>query len=395
VHPARAKIGGNHTLSTADAPTQPNTNISPSSSHCMNNANTTLRIAPQSEAKLSKGQLAFNKLVTDIQASRARLATWQTFMEKFHQRVAAEHEPVLKKLYALQTRMVRAFDQALDRDGLTQAERDVLRAVICRMAERITANTEDEGLKAIYNKHSGGDFDAEEAAAVDSMKSAVHEMYGVDLDDIADLDSPEDILSHVQRRVDADARQRAQEKEIHSTRRKNAKKQTDEAKLASEAAQTSLSIREVYRKLVSALHPDREPDAAERERKTSLMQRVNEAYAKKDLLQLLELQLELEQIDAATIANLSDTRLKHFNKVLAAQLMELQHEIASVEQPLRKDFNLHPPRPVEPAAVMSGLTRHIRELKRRVKAIEADLHVPRNLAALKQWIWEYRRTADD
>ena len=50
----------------------------------------------------------------------------------------------------------------------------------------------------------------------------------------------------------------------------------------------SQSIREVYRKLAGALHPDRESDPQERERKTALMQRVNQAYAKNNLLQLLD-----------------------------------------------------------------------------------------------------------
>ncbi len=43
-----------------------------------------------------------------------------------------------------------------------------------------------------------------------------------------------------------------------------------------EEQQTSQSIRELYRKLVSALHLDREPDPQERERKTLLMQRINQ-----------------------------------------------------------------------------------------------------------------------
>ena len=59
----------------------------------------------------------------------------------------------------------------------------------------------------------------------------------------------------------------------------------------------SRSLRAVYRQLASALHPDREQDERERQRKTRLMQRVNVAYGKQDLLQLLTLQLEIEQID--------------------------------------------------------------------------------------------------
>jgi hypothetical protein len=362
----------------------------------MSQPNATLRIAPQPTlAKLSKGQLTFNKLIKEIQANRVRLATWQEFMLQFRQRVAAEHEPLLRKFHMLQAKMVRAFDHALDRGGLTRAERDALQDVICKMAEHLVIDTDDDELKAIYNKHSGSDFDAEGAAAIDSMKSVVQEMYGLDPADIADFDSLEDILAHVQDQVDAERQQRTKAKETHRASRKTAKQRAGEEKQILDAAQTCLSIREVYRKLVSALHPDREHDAAERMRKTGLMQRVNEAYAKKDLLQLLELQLELEQIDATTMANLSDTRLKHFNNILTAQLAELKQEIAFLELPLRREFNFHPTRSIKPEAVMASLTRNIRELKRRIKIIEADLRMPRNIAALKQWIKEYKRYADD
>jgi len=60
------------------------------------------------------------------------------------------------------------------------------------------------------------------------------------------------------------------------------------------------SIREIFRKLASALHPDRETDRKGREVKTALMLQVNRAYAGNDLLTLLELQIE--QVDASHIA---------------------------------------------------------------------------------------------
>jgi curved DNA-binding protein CbpA len=70
-------------------------------------------------------------------------------------------------------------------------------------------------------------------------------------------------------------------------------------------------VREIYRKLASALHPDRETDEREREAKTALMQRVNQACEAQDLLALLQLQLQIEQIDERHIANAGEQRLKH------------------------------------------------------------------------------------
>jgi hypothetical protein len=353
---------------------------------------TKLSIAPQpDQANLSKGQRTFNKLVKEIEASRAKLARWQIFKVAFDQRVLGEHEPVLQNFRALQAAMVRAFDQALDRKGLTKSERNVLQQLVCEMAEHLIVETDDEELKAIYNKHSDTDFDAEEEAAVDSMKAAVEDMYGVDLGDAADLNTPEEILARLQEQMDAALLQREEAEAEHGARRKTAKQLAKEAKQKAEADQTSLSIREVYRKLASALHPDREPDAKERVRKTALMQRVNHAYEKKDLLQLLELQLEVEQIDAAAIANLSEDRLKHFNKILQEQLTELQDEIDYEETPLRVRFDLPPHRAAEPDTIMACLTRDIRELKRNTKLIEKDLSMPRDLLMLKRWIKEYKQ----
>jgi hypothetical protein len=360
----------------------------------MTKPNTTLRIAPQSDQPtLSKGQQTFNKLVKQIEASRESLARWQAFQLTFEQKVASEHLPILKNLWRLQAKMVHAFDAALGRGGLTKTERRTLQDIVCQMAEYLIVDTDDEEIKAIYNKYSGSDFDAEEAEAVDSMKAAVEEMYGVDAADLADLNSPEDILAHLQEQLEKEEQLRTAEKDKHSTRRKSAKQLAKEEKLKAEEAQTSLSIREVYRKLVSALHPDREPDVTERARKTSLMQRVNQAYKKKDLLQLLELQLELEQIDAKTIANLSDDRLKHFNKILQEQLAELQQEIAFVEWPLRERFGLNPYRAIEPDTVMKSFKREIRDVKNSIKILEQDFYIPGNLAALKLWIKDYKREA--
>ena len=101
-------------------------------------------------------------------------------------------------------------------------------------------------------------------------------------------------------------------------------------------------MREVYRKLASAMHPDRETDPDERERKTVLMQRVNHAYGQRNLLELLQLQLELEHIDASTLNTLTADRLKHYNRVLTEQLDELKQEVFDQEQGFKLQFNLDP-----------------------------------------------------
>lgn len=361
-----------------------------------------LRIAPQPDQPgLSKGQKLFNTLVKQVETGRDTLAQWQSFMDGYMQKVASDYEPQRLIFQSLQADMVRALDAAWDqargKKTLTKSEQQALQDLICTMAEQLIIETADETIKAIYNKHSGIDFDAEEAAAVDSMKEAVEAMFDVELGDAANLNSPEDIIAQLHAQMEQAHQQRVDEQAAHSARRKNtrqtAKQRAQEEKLKAEAAETNLSMREVYRKLVSALHPDREPDTAERARKTALMQRVNQAYEKKDLLQLLELQLAIEQIDTHAIAGLSEHRLKHFNKILQDQLAELKHEIAQLQMPLRAQWHFQPHQPLSPKTVLPRLMREVANVKDSIRQIKKDMQMPANLFALKVWIKDYQREA--
>lgn len=359
-----------------------------------------LRILPQQDQpNLSKSQKLFNTLVKKIEASRHDLARWQATMDIYRQKVASDYIPLLDKFKGLQADMVLALDQALDCHTLTKPERRFVAEVICRMAEPLVAKSDDAVMKAIYNKHSDMDFDAQEAAAAKSMQAAMSEMFGVEIDDAANVSSPQDVLDqvklHLEKEQLLEMERQDEAQQRRSQRKKTAKQQAREDRQKADSEQTSQSIREVYRKLVSALHPDRESDPAERARKTGLMQRVNQAYDKKDLLLLLELQLELEHIDAATIAGLSEDRLKHFNKILKDQLAELEQEIAYLEQPMRQMFRLPPHLMLQPQGVMPRLLKDIAELQRHIRQIKRDIEIPGYLAVFKAWIKARQREARD
>ena len=357
---------------------------------------TPLLISPQpDQPNLSKGQKLFNTLVKDVEKSRATLADWQAFLLTHEQKVASDYLPLLDAFRARQAEMVRVLDAAMGRKGLTKSEQSVVQKIICSVAEQLIIETDDEAIKEIYNRYSDTDFDAEEAAAVESMKAAVEAMFNVDLGDADNLNSPEDIIEKLHAQMEQEQQQRLHEQEQHSTRRKasrqTAKQRAQEEKLKAEADETRLSLRAVYKKLVSALHPDREPDAIERKRKTDLMQRVNQAYEKNDLLKLLELQLAIEQIDAHAIANLSEERLKHFNKILREQLSELAEEIFAVQMPLREQLNMSPTQPIAMKTIMPRLMQDIAHLKSQIRRIENELQMPKNPVAFKQWIKTYRQ----
>ncbi len=364
---------------------------------------TPLLITPlANQPLLSKGQKAFNALIKNIEERRQVLADWQTTSQAYHHQVTTELLPLREMFLNLQKDLLHALDQGLERHKLTRPDQRVVKGLICELAEELIMSLEDDSLKAIYNKHSDTDFDDEENAAAEGLKAALEDMLGIDLGgDLNDEDakdmSPQDVMAQIQAQMQEMQKQEheAQQRrdQARSQRPKTQKQLEREAKTKLEAERTSQSVREVYRKLVSSLHPDREPDATERARKTALMQRVNQAYDKRDLLQLLELQLELEHIDAAAIAGLSEDRLKHFNKVLREQLAELDDEIEQVEMPLRAQFRMPPYRPLSPQMILPMLARNVTGMKQDIKHLKAEVLIPGNLAAFKAWISARKREA--
>lgn len=354
----------------------------------------------QERSELSQGQKTFNKLLKQIEGKRALLAAWEEAVPVFQRKYTTELLPLIETSADLQVRLVHALDQASDWKGLTKTERRRLAELIADLAGELAATRDDATLKAIYNKHSRSDYDLEEADDIAGMKSMLEEMLGFELGDDVDLNSPDDIMQRAQahlreKEAQAEAKRQARA-ERRAARKKTPKQLAREAEQETRKQQIGLSIRAIYRKLASALHPDREIDPEERTRKTVLMQRVNQAYEKNNLLQLLELQLELEHIDQSAIANISEERLRHYNVVLREQVAELGQELVNVEGQFRGQFGVSPFVPVAPNTLMRTLKDDIATTRRHIHALEADLFACAEVKSLKSWLKAIRtRSAGD
>jgi len=348
------------------------------------------------QSNLSKGQKAFNTLIKQIEKRRARLSAWEAAMPAFHRKYVSDFAPLEQTSTDLRTKLVHRLDQAYAQKGLTKSERRTIAELISDLAGELVAQSDDPELKSIYNRYSESDFDSEAAAELDDMKSALEAMLGVELGDDVDMSSPEDVLQRAHAQMEQLQAQDALENQTREARRAKRKKTprqlAAEAREQVEQAELSLSIREVYRKLASALHPDRETDPQERERKTTLMQRANQAYSKNSLLQLLELQLELEHIDQSAINNIGEDRLKHYNKILKEQVGELDHEILHVEDGFKHSYGIPPFIEVSPGTIMRNLAADIFSLQESLHALEHDLLVFDDVKQLKGWLKSVRRS---
>ncbi|MBR8128997.1 J domain-containing protein [Burkholderia ambifaria] len=357
-------------------------------------------IAPGHEtASLSKAQNTFNTLVKQIEKRRERLGAWDAVMPAFQKKFVDALLPLEQESTALRIKLLHLLDDAFLQKGLSKAEQRTLSDLIADMAHDLMQVSDDAALKVIYNRHVGsGNVGNAAAKPVPEPTKPEREpepqsqqQPSEDLDSL----SPDELAERMQAELDAqferDMAAHAAREAQRAKRKKAPKQSAAQARKEAEQAESSKSIREIYRKLASALHPDRETDPREQERKTVLMQRVNHAYAKGNLLQLLELQLEIEQIDRRAIDSLSEARLARYNGILEEQIRELDQEIQHVENDFRRTYGIASSTKVAPDTVMRILTRDIAGMQRGNQDLGVALREFEDPDKVRDWLKDMKR----
>jgi hypothetical protein len=341
-----------------------------------------LVIQPDS-APLTAGQKKFNTLLKKIETQRQLLESWQAALPAYRKLWDAEFRPLLEECDKHDMQLLEFLDAASDRIKFGKKDRQTLVEVILDLVTSMMGGPDDALLKGLFTKHSGRDFDAVRREEQELFRASLEATYGVEIGDEIDLDD----LHEVTQRIDEKLTERAEQ---HRPQKKSAR----ETRQEEEQAKVSQSVRDIYRKLASALHPDRELDSTERERKTVLMQRVNEAYAQSNLLGLLHLQLEAEQIDQEHISNLSKERLKHYNHVLTEQLRELEQEIRDVTTSLSAQLLLNPYDAIKLSTLPQKCVKRLQHLHEELNGMKRQLSALSDPKYLKLWLKQTRELAE-
>jgi len=340
---------------------------------------------PIPAASQTKAQRAFNRLVGQIGQQRELLAQWQQYELRYHQRLASELQPLQARLREAQRALVVLLDGLLvdpnTKPRLKKTERRKLVCSVRQLGGLLLEEDPDAEIEAIFNRHgdvSHADLRQAELAEAETMFSHLLGEQAIEGHQAQSLD---ELMQHAAERLAAQAQAQAQAQQAARDqqaqqpprgRQAEAARQRQEEAAQHAAQQASQSVREVFRKLASLLHPDRETDAAERARKTVLMQQANQAYQADDLLTLLTLQLQTEQIDDQHLAGLPDARLNHYNQVLREQLRVLQQEVQACTEPYRMALG-RAGRQLSPAAVDVALAQDIAMLQQALQILAADI----------------------
>ena len=360
-----------------------------------------LQISTPGAAPLTPEQKRFNQLLAKIDKARARLAAWQQILPQFAQAHAQRVAPLEAALGIDRRAWLDELDAAANLSGWTRVERATLTETILDLAAMLIETTPDPddipALKALFNKHSSVDFDSEAREGLQAMKGLFETVSGLDLGD-DDVASEDELMERAQAQMRARDRQAEQAAEHggagnpepgrNSKARRPSKAQLQREE---EARQVTQTVREVFRKLASALHPDRATDDADRSARTAMMQRVNRAYETNNLLALLELQLEIEQVDRDHIANAPAARIRHFNKLLAEQLQELEQEIEATEMRFCHQYFVVDERRLDPAKLVRVLDDDVRELRMAQLMLERDRKMLLDRPSAKRWLKRRRQ----
>lgn len=329
---------------------------------------------------LSKSKKLFNKLIKLIDTKKKELVEWQEIIPIYQEKYSREFLPLLDKLNEYKESYVYTLDEAYESKTFNKKDRKIMDDIICSIASDLIYDIENEKLKEIYNKYSGGDFDSEKQDSIDRMREMMEDMIGFDIEGDIDPSSPETLFQELNEKM----QQKLSEEEKRPKRKKSAKALAKEAEKEKIEQEVSQSIRTVYYKLANSLHPDRELDHTERERKTALMQRLNVAYKNKDLLTLLELQLEVEQIDESAINSMNEEKVAHYNKILNDQLSELKEEISHIKYAFEFKFQII--FLLSPRQIIDKLNHDIIGIQGEIKNISNDLELFKDTKNIKSFL---------
>lgn len=346
---------------------------------------TAVRVTPQQNTGAgSKVRTQFNKLIKQLEDERKRLSGWHEAIPRARERADREMRPLVEQYHQSMRNLALLFDDAWENKKVTNKESDALSTLIVDICEQVFDFANDPAMDDLYAKHTGLEVDFDDLEN-DPDFQAFKEVFGVDMDALfGEAGAHDDDGNASSERLGG-----ANAETTPNPRKVTAK----ETRQAAEETRLKQSVRHIFRKLASVLHPDRETDPAERDRKNALMQRANVAYAADDLLGLLELQFEIAQVSEASLDAQGEEQIKQYNKLLSKQLKEVRAEIAGLEYHYAYEMNISSRVRITPAALEHGLTAEVEGMKTKLGYMERDLAKFQDLKELKAFLKSYARMA--
>jgi hypothetical protein len=352
-------------------------------------------VAIQPDAELTPAQKRFNTLLARVSALSDSIVTLEALSTQHRSPHLTAMEALKNQEDAARKNLLLFLDGRLHTAELTATHRRSATQIILALCEALE-HKHDSQVQAIFNQHHSEEDAqalAEEArAGAEHAKAVFEDLFGKPLHGADDLHTAEAVFEAGLRQYREQQQRLEDKRQAKKAKKKPAARQLKDAQQKMDA---NTALRTVYRQLASALHPDREPDEAERLRKTALMSEVNAAYDRKNLSELLKLQLHIAQIDSAALSRMADDKLNAMCLLLKEQVEALEEDEAQAQFEIRHYLGVNELDHISSESLARALTIQLRDKEHEVDTLERDLRRIQNEAELKRWLKEQAQLAKE
>ena len=341
---------------------------------------------------MSPEMKAFNRALVRIDKIKAQMAEMEATCQAHQQAKQAELQPLLAQETQLIREMVLFLDGHLELKSLSKTQRKTATTLLLTLAASLASHGDAE-MAELHDRRSPqtlDDIEKESAkAAAMSFQDMMEHVLGERTPDLEGVDDPEEMMRASLRHIEKLQEEDRLRREAASAARK-AKRKPSAAQEQAQAAQehADVTLKTIFRQIASRLHPDREPDEQERLRKTALMSEANAAYDRKDLVALMNIQLQAEMVDRDHASRLSAERLAALTLLLKQQAAELERERQMAQQRWMHQLNVPFGLSLQPAMLRSWLNHTLSEYNERLTQWREDLAQVQEEAGFRAWLNE-------
>jgi hypothetical protein len=349
-----------------------------------------LKVQASAAAPLSAAQQRYNDLLSRADALSAQLEGLQAWSDRHrHAHLQVLHQTA-QASRDLRHSLLFFLHDKLHSDVLTAQQQRMARSQVRRLIGELGQEGSAQVL-ALAELYRLDEDEQERAQETQRLREQIEAALGQPIEQARQYQTPEDMwaagVRQWQRQQQADEERKAARRAARKAlRNPAAQEQADK-----QQADARHTVRTLFRQLASALHPDREPDEQERQRKTALMSEVNAAYERHDLGALLRLQMQTALVDAGAASRLSDEQLLARCALLKEQVLALGQDLALLQARLTQELGV-PIRADLSEAVMAQALHSLQHDQRQVAdGLSADFRRIQSDAELKRWLKEQSR----
>ena len=348
-------------------------------------------LVAQDGAPLSPAAQQLQRELARVERLKAQLAALEALGQGYLSGNAQRLQPLRERLRQARRGLALALAPWLEPDarGLSRAQQGKARALLCQLAQAL-AEGGDAEMAALHDRYSPLSLADKRRAAAEALRERLSDWLAPENDAARQAASPDELLRAAREQWQDESAAQQAKREARQAKReaRKAQREPSPAALLEQQGQqdASVTLRTLYRQLASALHPDRAGDEAERARMTALMSAANAAYDRRDLLALLDLQLQAELADPDHLERLSAQRLQAVSRLLKEQAASLERERQGEQQRWLHTLDLPAGSRLDAATLERQLELQELALLRELQQAEAALEQAGDQTTLKAWL---------